>query len=143
MCVRRVVVFAAFALAASGCSLFNRDWENAKALHSQGLGGRWSGTWTSETTGHHGKLRCIAVPQGENVYEARFHATYCGILPFQQTVRLTTVDRGGLWRFRGEEDLGWLAGGIYTYEGETSGERFMARYTSVKDRGVFEMSRPK
>ncbi len=134
----------AFALAAAGgCSSFNRDWNSAMRREHEGVAGCWLGTWTSETNGHHGGLRCILTPRAENMYDARFRATYCGVIPFEQSVVLTGADSGGLWRFRGEKDLGWVAGGLYEYAGEASQQKFMARYTSEKDRGVFEMTRPK
>jgi hypothetical protein len=33
------------------------------------------------------------------------------------------------------------AGGDYTYEGRIEGDQFEARYSSGKDRGIFEMKR--
>lgn len=145
---QRTLLLVALAAAAlsGGCSRFHRDWESRlqldRANRPEGMAGCWSGTWTSETNGHHGGLRCIMTPRGDGRFSARFRATYCGILPFEQTVLLSAEERGGLWRFRGEENLGWLAGGVFTYEGEASGDRFMSRYTSASDRGVFEMARP-
>jgi hypothetical protein len=136
------VLFAAMAFC-TGCSTFNRDWDSAMRREHAGVAGCWSGTWTSESTGQHGRLRCMLTPRAENSYDARFHATYCGIIPFEQNVVFAAENQGGLWRFRGEEDLGWLAGGGYQYSGEASDQKFMARYTSAKDRGIFEMTRPK
>jgi hypothetical protein len=137
------LLLAAGVLMFAGCSGFNRQWDDAQGLDSTGLSGRWTGTWTSESTGHQGRLRCIVTPRGGEAYDARFHAIYCGIIPFESSVRLTAVERGGMWRFRGEKDLGWVAGGAYTYEGEADSEKFMARYVSAKDRGAFEMTRPR
>ena len=128
-------------LAAGGCSTFNHDYDAALRRQHAGIAGCWSGTWSSESNGHHGTLRCILTPHGENAYDARFRAVYCGLIPFEESVLLTGTDSGDLWRFRGEKDLGWLAGGIYQYTGEATATKFMARYTSVHDRRIFEMTR--
>lgn len=139
----RGIAMLALLTAVGGCSTFNRDWNEAMRRQHAGVGGCWSGTWASESSGHQGNLRCIMTPRDGNAFTARFRATYCGLLPFEQSVVLTGADAGGLWRFRGEQDLGWLAGGVYHYAGEASPDKFMARYTSANDRGVFEMTRPR
>ena len=44
--------------------------------------------------------------------------------------------------FKGQEDLGLLAGGVYFYKGSADGERFTSTYESADDHGRFEMTRP-
>jgi hypothetical protein len=50
---------------------------------------------------------------------------------------------GDIWRFRGQEDLGFFSGGVYTYEGRTDGEEFYSTYDSLLDKGIFQMKRVK
>lgn len=104
--------------------------------------GRWDGSWRSDSNGHHGSLRCVIQRGDDQAYRARFRARYAGLLSFGYTVSLTaTNDAPGHWRFRGEADLGRLAGGVYQYEGEVREDAFKSSYRSSGDHGVFEMNR--
>lgn len=96
----------------------------------------------SDVNAHTGKLRCIITRQTNDMYAARFRATYMHVLHFGYTVplRVTPQDRG--WQFQGEEDLGVMAGGIYRYEGCATITNFHSTYDSKYDRGIFEMHRP-
>jgi len=47
-----------------------------------------------------------------------------------------------VWQFQGDENLGWLAGGVYHYEGRVSPTNFHSTYRSKYDHGTFEMGRP-
>lgn len=127
----------------SGCCTFERDWKATQmyAYPSDDISGCWEGTWESHTNGHNGRLRAIITKQGENVYYARFKATYAGVLPFEFEVPMHVTEDGGLHSFQGQADLGWLAGGIYTYSGQASPGDFSANYCAEKDQGVFVMSR--
>jgi hypothetical protein len=135
------------ALALCGCSSFERDWEAlANAPPAAGeLEGRWEGGWRSEATSHEGGLRCIVTRVEGDRYDMRYRATYrlvfC-LLSFEYTVRMESSEEGGRILFRGEEDLGWLAGGRYTYEGEAGGGELRSRYRSSGDHGEFSMKRP-
>ncbi|MCB9850374.1 MAG: hypothetical protein H6817_06680 [Phycisphaerales bacterium] len=137
------LIFAVGLLSAAGCSTFNDDWEAYTSQSRSGAApvGRWQGTWTSATTGHTGPLRCIVSPMTNECVSARFRAVYAGFIPYERTITLCGADRGGLWRFEGEEDLGGLAGGVYRFDGEASWERFFTRYTAAADRGEFELTR--
>ena len=74
-------------------------------------------------------------------YTAVFDATFARIFSFKSTVTLTVEVDGNKWRFKGEKDLGLLAGGVYTYEGDTDGKEFHSTYSSSFDKGTFQMKR--
>lgn len=92
--------------------------------------------------------------------EARYRAEYGGCFSFEYTVPMalereradigTDAAGGGaagdatgaLCRFSGSADLGWMAGGLYRYEGIADGKTFTATYSSASDHGVFRLLRP-
>jgi len=105
------------------------------------LVGDWEGTWTSTTNGASDSLRCTVTKGDDGKYTAAFDATFWKIFRFKSTVTLTATVDGRLWRFRGEQDLGFLAGGVYKYEGHTDGQEFYSTYDSKNDKGIFRMKR--
>ena len=74
-------------------------------------------------------------------YRAQYHATFAGIIPYAYETTHTATPHDGHTQFTGEEDLGFLAGGYYYYNGQADGESFYACYRADKDHGVFEMKR--
>lgn len=137
---------------ASGCA-FDRNWKRlatataaaaqpAHATEGDPLAGRWEGTWRSEANNHSGKLRAIVTPVDATTYRADFDATYLGILRFGYSMSLAAQPAGHLTRFQGAENLGWLAGGLYRYDGTTDGRSFDCAYQSKADHGRFTMTRP-
>jgi len=134
----------AIALLGAGCSSFNHDWRKAanNPTSALDLQGRWEGRWISEADRHDGKLRCLVTRNADNLYQARFHAKYKKILSFAYTVLLTTERTDGTFKFHGDADLGWLAGGIYHYEGHADATNFFSTYSSKYDHGTFQMQRP-
>ena len=126
----------------SGCSSFNREWRAAAPIPPAGMEGRWLGTWRSDVNGHNGKLRCLVRRTEAGQFEARFHAKYKRILSFGYTVGLTVQEESGSWKFAGEADLGWMAGGAYQYEGQASTTNFLSAYRCASDHGLFQMTRP-
>ena len=129
----------------NGCSTFNRDWKAAAvtAAPEDDVQGRWLGTWLSEGNGHSGRLRCLLTRDATGRYQARFHAKYKKILGFGYTVPLTVETTNPAFRFRGEADLGWYAGGLYHYEGQASLTNFFSTYRCPADHGTFQMRRPR
>ncbi len=86
-------------------------------------------------------MRAVLSRVSESEYQARFHAKYKKILSFTYG----TAFRGG-WTnnefvFRGEENLGKLAGGVYKYEGRISPTNFFSTYDSHYDTGTFTLKR--
>jgi len=130
-------------LFACGCSSFNREWRKAGKQPDQpdSVTGRWEGRWLSEVNGHNGKLRCLVSHQTNDIYAARFRATYLKVLRFSYTVPLRVETNEAGWRFQGEEDLGKLGGGVYRYAGTATATNFHSTYHSQHDHGIFEMSR--
>jgi hypothetical protein len=147
MCAALTVLFAAFVF--SGCSTFNYEWRQAanKPAPTNGITGRWEGRWLSHANGHNDKLRCLIMDR-TNHYDAKFHAVYSHErfkwlkVTFGYTVRLDAAAGTNGVSFRGKEDLGVLAGGIYTYEGNASETNFFSTYKCKYDHGVFQMTRP-
>jgi hypothetical protein len=135
----------ALAVAAGGCSSFNRAWKAGRtSAATNDIQGRWSGSWQSETGGHHhGRLRCLVTQKAPGEYDARFRATYKKILSYSYTVPLKVVASGEVYRFSGEADLGSMAGGVYHYEGQASPTSFFSTYRCKFDHGTFQMQRPR
>jgi hypothetical protein len=134
-------------MAVSGCSTFNRDWRAATlapapVAPAAGIQGPWEGTWLSESTGHHGRLRCLIEPGGPTGNQARFRANYAGILNFGYTVPLVVEPSPDGHRFHGEANLGVLIGGRYTYDGVITTNRFRSLYHCPVDHGHFDLVRP-
>jgi hypothetical protein len=127
-----------------GCSSFNRDWRRTgdQPVPPDSMSGRWEGYWLSDANAHTGKLRCIVTHQTNEIFAARFRATFLKVLHFGYTAPLQVVRRDGGWQFQGEADLGLVAGGVYRYEGNATTTNFHSTYSSKYDRGVFEMHRP-
>lgn len=127
-----------------GCSSFNRAWKQAgqQPTPTDSITGRWEGHWLSDANAHTGKLRCIVTHQTNDLYAARFRATYLKILRFSYTVPLSVITSNGVSQFRGEEDLGAAAGGVYRYIGSATPTNLHSTYDSKYDRGIFEMHRP-
>jgi len=131
-----------FGLFAGGCTSFDHDWNQAPAAPPAGLAGRWQGVWISEQTHHTDKLRCVVTKHDDGTYAARFLAKYLKVLSFGYTVPLKVETATNGFTFSGGANLGWLAGGVYHYEGRSDTTNFFSTYTSKYDHGTFQMSRP-
>jgi hypothetical protein len=81
----RVAVATALLLfAGTGCSSFDREWQNAarQPVPLNSMEGRWEGRWVSGANEHNGKLRCIISRRDDGAYAAQFRATYQFVLHF-------------------------------------------------------------
>jgi hypothetical protein len=105
------------------------------------LAGQWAGTWLSTTNGMGDSLRCSVTKSDDGTYTAAFEAIFGKFFTHKSTVTLNVEVDGTIWRFRGQEDLGLLSGGVYTYEGHSDGQEFYSTYDSALDKGVFRMKR--
>ena len=119
------------------------------AIPAGNIAGRWQGTWTSDATGHEGGLRCIISEVAKDSFKADFKATYGWIFTYTYatTMRITAGEPApasgpAYIYFKGEEDLGWLAGGKYTYEGKIGPTAFYCTYKCDCDNGTFQLTRP-
>ncbi len=131
-------------LLAAGCSTFERDWKRVTAgpAPMDSIEGAWLGRWSSDVTGHSGRLWCLVSRADATHVRARFRAEYGGLFRFHSTVMLELQPHYGGWEFSGQEDLGLLAGGVYYYEGHATATNFFSTYRSKRDHGIFEMQRP-
>ena len=133
-------------LLCGGCS-FNRAWNKVGRTPppADSIEGRGEGHWLSAENGHTGRLRCVLTRNHEstNTYTAYFRATYWKIFRYSYKAEFPfEVKESSVWRFQGDENLGWLAGGVYAYEGRVTPTNFHSTYRSKYDHGTFEMSRP-
>lgn len=142
--VRCALLF--FAVTLCGCSTFNYEWRKTTAhpAPTNDITGAWEGRWISKSSGHENNLRCLVTKRDDTSYDAKFHAAYKKwvTVHFGYTVRLHISPATNGVNFEGSEDLGRLAGGVYTYDGHANATNFFATYNSKYDRGVFQMSRP-
>jgi hypothetical protein len=128
----------------AGCASFQSEWRKSVAAGPARaeLLGCWQGTWSSDVNGHHDLLQCVVSRRDDGAFRARFHAKYHTVFTFNYAVPLTVERTNEASHFRGLANLGWLAGGVYKYEGTASATNFASTYTSKYDHGVFQMSRP-
>ena len=102
--------------------------------------GRWKGGWKSEVSSHTGELFCLITKKDENTYLTRYRAIYADIFSFEYTVAITIKREDGVIKFYGKEDLGWMAGGVYEYEGKATKTEFISTYRCESDHGTFNMT---
>jgi hypothetical protein len=143
--VQKLLILSFTATILTGCSSFNRGWKRAaaaEAVPQDGILGRWEGSWRSEVNGHNGRLRCLVTRVNDTTYDARYHAKYKKIFSFGYSVPLQVEKANTAYRFKGEADLGKLAGGVYQYDGTANSTNFTSTYLSKYDHGYFQMQRP-
>jgi hypothetical protein len=121
------------------CRTFHARWNAAAG--SAAPAGCWTGTWRSDATGHHGTLGMVIQILAPGLWQASFRAGYAGVFRACYATEWRVAGTDGRWRFGGSFDLGVLAGGLYEYDGEASGDTVHARYRSRDDHGVFELRR--
>jgi hypothetical protein len=128
----------------AGCSSFHREWREAAnfAVPAGDISGRWEGTWQNRNNTHQDKLRAILTRVGPNEYKARFHAKYKWILSFNSRTTFRGTWEANEFVFRGEENLGWLAGGVYRYAGRISSTNFFSTYDNRHNSGTYTLKRP-
>lgn len=129
-----------------GCTGFQRDWKRTTAQPSHPSGnieGAWDGSWQSEPSRHHGRLRCLVTPEGPTGYVARFRGTWARVFSFEYKVPVEVHPTNGVSEFKGTKNLGRLVGGVYSYEGRVAEDQFHATYSCSIDHGTFEMKRSK
>ena len=130
-------------LTLSACTTpFERQWKEPSPARTVGrFDGKWEGVWTSQKhKDAGGRLRCILTEQKPNTFHAKFKADWMIFSSGYSTV-FTGKNKGDGVEFTGEQNLGGLFGGIYTFKGNASPQRFFATYDSSYDTGTFEMKR--
>jgi hypothetical protein len=105
------------------------------------LSGKWSGSWSSETTGHRGSLKADIRPNADGSYSARFTGRFFRVIPFRYQMQLNVVGQDGNdLILAGSKKLGPVMG-YYSYQAVVSGDQFSASYSTKKDRGSFFLRR--
>lgn len=105
------------------------------------LAGNWQGAWASRERDMGGDLRCRIEKLEDGSYLAHFDAVFARHFRNKSTVTLHVKNRADAWEFTGEEDLGFLKGGVYRYAGHSDGTDFLCEYDSKHDKGTFRMQR--
>jgi hypothetical protein len=128
----------------TGCASFERRWRDAGLAGEPAgsIAGRWIGTWRNTNNSHADTLRAILRPNGENRWDAEFHARYGGVFTFSILTVLDGATESDGIRFHGEKNLGFLAGGVYKFAGFATINSFSCTYSSDQNSGVFLMHRP-
>lgn len=139
-----LLLLAPLLLFATGCSSFNRDYQQAllKGASKDSIEGPWTGSWLSDKNGHHGELRGVITKLEGDRYETRFKAKFWKIFSYASEAEFEMQPHNEGFEFFGTKQLGWLAGGEYTYEGRVSPEKFYSTYKNKWDHGTFQMERP-
>jgi hypothetical protein len=135
-----LLVVAAFL---SGCAnRFEQRWTEASGWRSNELhAGRWAGEWRSRKHRNAaGELKCVLSRQAEGRYHASFKAKWLLFTSYYDT-EFTTRQRGKVLEFSGQQDLGSMFGGVYTFNGSATPGTFVADYHSSYDSGTFKMQR--
>jgi hypothetical protein len=130
-----------FAPLTANCRDFHNRWEQAKGLGPEGVSGCWSGEWTSKSTGHHGRLRCVINPVAPALWRMYFRAEYSTLFRACYATDFAVHQKDGGWSFSGGSDLGVLAGGEYSYSGHATLESLVCSYKSSRDQGEFKLRR--
>ena len=105
------------------------------------LSGKWNGTWRSEISEHSGPLKAKFTVLEDSKVQARFNGRFFKLIPFHFNVTLEIVkNEDGVVTLKGKENLGRTLG-TYTYNATYSNGKFVAKYSTEKDKGVFEVSR--
>ena len=104
------------------------------------LTGRWTGSWHSETTGHHGPIRAKIRMDDDGNMVVRFHGRYAKIFPFWYRTTLEQSNQGDGIHYVAQHDLGkrW---GMFTLDAYLEGETLKAQYQSQDDIGGFVLTR--
>ena len=121
-----------------GCTSFETRWKNAHSNSTDGVAGRWVGTWQNTNNAHGGPLKAVLVPTGSNAFSAYFHA---GWGKHSGTFRTPIQGNraGDAFRFKGSKRVFGVK--IDTAGTIGSGE-FNATYDSRFDSGTFTLKRP-
>lgn len=122
---------------------FHQEWTRytTDISHRNDISGRWRGKWQSDVNRHSGELKCLISRIDSGHCRAIFHATYWRILRVCYSVNLSVELVDGRFKFRGETDLGRLAGGVYYYDGEATSSEYVSSYKCQYDHGSSHMSR--
>lgn len=137
------LAFAALLLCLPSCgSAFRQAWKHAPT--SQGIEGKWEGTWLSAVNGHTGTLKCVVTASPKaGEHEFFYRATWKKILSGSYKAVHHVEKKDSTLVFKGDHQMPDWAGGKYHYEGTVKGDEFSACYECAMDRGTYTMKRVK
>ena len=127
----------------TACSEFDKEYKAAvqKGPPADSIEGAWDGRWQSNAGHGGGRMWAVVTRTGETTYFAKFKAGYWGFLESENDVNLRVSSTQPV-RAAGNQDLGYLKGGVYHYDATLTPTEFDAKYTSEHDHGVFTLRRP-
>jgi len=131
----------------ASCSGYERSWQQAVMSYKAGElaspAGPWTGTWSTKTDGHTGKLRAIVTPAADapGEYDFHYHATWGKNLSGTYKVRYPIVRQGNRNMVNGDLNMGVF--GTFGHKAVIARESFEATYSNNKGEvGTFSMKRP-
>src|SRR5687768_16396056 len=100
------------------CSEFDREYKAAvqNGPPADSIEGAWDGRWQSNAGHGGGRLWAVVNRTGESTYFAKFKAGYWGFLESENDVNLRVTSATQPVRASGNQDLGYLKGGVYHYD---------------------------
>lgn len=106
------------------------------------LSGNWTGSWSSDGSGHKGPIKAIFKSLGNDAYEVAFSGRFLKVIPFRYKVHLSVTGKDGdKLILTGNQKL--LGFGVFEYNALADDLSFTANYSSKKDDGRFELYRSK
>ena len=134
------------------CSSFESDYaQRAGKLQAfpTPVEGAWEGRWQSEKGHGGGELRAIITPvkqatvSAAKEYVGRFKAKW-GFFSSEYSASVTSetdITRMSTAKILVEANLGWLAGGKFSMDGQSTGNSINAKYQSSNDAGTIELKK--
>ena len=107
-------------------------------LHAASPSGRWSGSWSSASTGHKGPLRAHIRQVDSDTYRAVFTGRFAKVVPFVYPAKLQRIP-GTCNQYQSSTRLPLL--GEYRMNATVTSNRFDATFRGKEDQGVFQLSR--
>lgn len=141
----------------ASCSSFDQKWTATTPLPGGSnpaapVAGKWEGSWQSDSTDYSGHLQALIFykapttveNQAAQEYSAEFRFRLFEIPYDEYTITLNaTRQTDGKIHFHGKKDLGYMKGGIITFDGYVypDEDKFFCDYNSEKDCGTFKLRR--
>jgi len=104
------------------------------------LSGSWSGTWQSDSSGHHGPMNARFESSGDGSYRVTFTGRFFKVFPFRYTANLqVTGTEGNKVLLEGSQRL--IGFGTFQYHATADADQFTATYQARRDHGQFLLTK--
>lgn len=114
--------------------------QEAKKVAAPELSGSWSGTWQSDSSGHHGPMKAHFQPTGDAAYQVTFTGRFFKVFPFRYSTTLqVTGTEGDKVILEGSQRL--IGFGTFHYHAKADAHSFPATYSARRDQGQFNLDR--